>query len=273
MSVLYVVPTPIGNLNDMVPRAVSVLQQVDCIAAEDTRHSSSLLNFFDIKTRMVAYHEHNEKTQTEFLLSLLRQGKSIAVISDAGTPLISDPGYRLVKEAGLQGFSIVPIPGAVAAVAALSASGLPSDRFIFEGFLPAKKGRRRSAITERVDQTATMIFYESPHRVLETIQDMADVFGVDRKACVARELSKQYETIKTACFAELLEWMTADANQQRGEFVILVEGAPPRPEAVIDAYRLLKRLADSMPPNKAAALVAELSDLNKRELYQYLLDN
>ena len=273
MSQLYIVPTPIGNVDDMVPRAVSVLQQVDIIAAEDTRHSRHLLNMFDIKTKLVAYHEHNEQTQTEHLLTQLQAGLNIALISDAGTPLISDPGYRLVKRAVESDITVIPIPGPVAAMVALSASGLACDRFTFEGFLPAKRGKRVAQLQALKNESCTVIFYESPHRVLSVIEDMLDVFGAVRRVSVARELTKQFETIKTARLDELLAWMQADSNQQRGEFVLLVEGVEQAPgKQSIDAQTLAERLAEELPPNRAAAITAELCGLNKRDVYQMLLD-
>lgn len=274
MSVLYIVPTPIGNLNDMVPRAVQVLQQVDLIAAEDTRHSAALFRHFDIRTQAVPYHEHNESEQAERLLAHLSQGKTLALISDAGTPLVSDPGYRLVSEAQTAGFRVVPIPGAVAAMAALSASGLASDRFCFEGFLPAKSAKRQAALKLLSQETRTIIFYESTHRIVDMVTDLIEVFGGDRNVCVAREISKQFETIKTALAGEILTWMQADSNQQRGEFVVIVGGAQVDCAAPsIDAFDLVLKLAGSLPPNKASALAAEISGLPKRELYQYLMDN
>lgn len=267
-------PTPIGNLSDMVPRAVQVLQQVDVIAAEDTRHSAPLMRHFDIGTPMWAYHDHNEEEQAERLVALILEGKSVALISDAGTPLVSDPGFRLVEKATQAGVKVVPIPGAVAAMAALSASGLPSDRFVFEGFLPAKAAKRVSALEALLSETRTLIFYESSHRILDTLQAMHDVFGEERKVCVAREITKQYETIKTAALSDLVVWMQADSNQRRGEFVVLVEGGAERASGNgIDPYVLVQKIAKQLPPNKAAALAADISGLPKRELYQWLMDN
>lgn len=273
MSQLYIVPTPIGNVDDMVPRAVTVLQHVDIIAAEDTRHSRHLLNKFSIDTKLLAYHEHNEQVQADYLLAQMQSGLSVALISDAGTPLISDPGYRLVSAAVEHGITITPIPGPVAAMVALSASGLASDRFTFEGFLPAKQGKRLAQLHAFKGETRTLIFYESPHRVLSVLGDMLEVFGEKRRVCVARELTKKFETIKTACLTELLEWMEADSNQQRGEFVLLVEGAEKAVEQPqVDAWVLAQRLAQELPPNRAAAITAELCGLNKRDVYQQLLD-
>lgn len=272
MSQLFIVPTPIGNVDDMVPRAVSVLQQVDIIAAEDTRHSRHLLRKFAITTTMVAYHEHNEQAQTAYLLSQLQAGLSVAIISDAGTPLISDPGYRLVQQALAANIQVVPIPGPVAAIVALSASGLACDRFSFEGFLPAKQGKRIAQLAQFKQASSTTIFYESPHRVLATLTDMHAVFGGRRRVCVARELTKQFETLKTATLDELLAWMAADSNQQRGEFVLLLEGVTAAPEkAVFTADALAARLAQELPPNRAAAITAELCGLKKRDIYRRLV--
>src|SRR5690606_13608454 len=224
-GILYVVATPIGNLADMVPRAVETLQTVAVIAAEDTRHSARLLGHFDINTPTLAYHDHSDEQRTEQLLKRLRDGEDVALISDAGTPLISDPGYRLVRAARQQGSRIVPIPGACAVIAALSVAGLPSDKFSFEGFLPAKQVARQSLLRSLQQETRTLIFYEAPHRVLETVQDMCAVFGPDREVVMAREITKTFETIKSAPVAELAQWIAADTNQTRGEIVLLVHGA------------------------------------------------
>ena len=273
MSVLYIVPTPIGNLNDMVPRAVTTLQHVDIIAAEDTRHSAYLFKHFNITAPAQAYHEHNEAQMTPQLIDKLKQGLSVALISDAGTPLVSDPGYKLVRAAHDASIKVVPIPGAVAAMAALSASGLPSDSFSFEGFLPQKSSRRVAALESLKAETRTLIFYESTHRITDMVSDLAEVFGANRDACVCREISKQYETIKKAPLAELLEWMSEDTDQQRGEFVVLVAGASKQSDNIeIDPFQLVEKLAAVLPPNKAAAFVADISDQSKRTLYQFLMD-
>ena len=221
---LYVVATPIGNLADMSQRAVDVLAQVDRIAAEDTRRSGRLLQHFSITTPMLALHEHNERDLAPRLVEQLQQGESLAVISDAGTPLISDPGYNLVRLAHEAGVSVVPIPGASALICALSASGLPTDRFVFEGFLPAKAVSRRARLEALRSETRTLIFYESSHRLVECLHDMQVVFGVDRYVVLARELTKQFETLHGDGVRNLLHWVQDDPNQQKGEMVLLVQG-------------------------------------------------
>ncbi len=273
-GVLYVVATPIGNLADMVPRAIETLQTVAVIAAEDTRHSSRLLAHFDIKTPAVAYHDHSDEQRTEQLLRRLRDGDDVALISDAGTPLISDPGYRLVRAARQQGTQVVPVPGACAAIAALSAAGLPSDRFSFEGFLPAKQVARQSVLRTLQQEARTLIFYEAPHRVLETVQDMATVFGPERELVMARELTKTFETIKSAAAAELAQWIAADANQTRGEIVLLVRGAEKEADAEMDAetVRIMTLLLEELPLKQAAALGAKITGLKKNFLYTWALE-
>lgn len=270
---LFVVATPIGNLADMVPRAVETLQTVAVIAAEDTRHSSRLLAHFDIKTPAIAYHDHSDEQRTQQLIQRLQAGENVALISDAGTPLVSDPGYRLVRAARQQGITVVPIPGACALIAALSAAGLPSDRFTFEGFLPAKQTARRAVLQSLQRETRTLIFYEAPHRVLESVQDMVEVFGAERELVMARELTKTFETIKTAPAAELAQWIAADTNQERGEIVLLVHGAPKRDDAGLDAEaeRVMRILLEDLPLKQAAGLGAKLTGLKKNFLYQWAL--
>lgn len=272
-GILYVVATPIGNLADMVPRAIETLQTVALIAAEDTRHSARLLAHFDIKTPAVAYHDHSDDERTTQLLQRLQAGQNIALISDAGTPLVSDPGYRLVRAARQQGIGVVPIPGACALIAALSAAGLPSDRFAFEGFLPAKQTARRTVLQSLAHETRTLIFYEAPHRILESVQDMADVFGGERELVMARELTKTFETIKSAPASELAQWIAADSNQSRGEIVLLVHGASKRDEASLDAEaeRVMRILLEDLSLKQAAALGAKLTGMKKNFLYQWAL--
>ena len=271
---LYVVATPIGNLSDMVPRAVETLQSVAVIAAEDTRHSSRLLAHFDIKTPAVAYHDHSDETRTDQLVARLLAGDNIALISDAGTPLVSDPGYRLVRKAREQGIMVVPIPGACAMIAALSAAGLPSDRFAFEGFLPAKQVARCTQLETLAHDTRTLIFYEAPHRILETLQDMVSVFGADREVVIAREITKTFETIKGDKVAALAEWVAADTNQQRGEIVLLVAGAPKADNMDInlEQQRIMRVLLDELPVKQAAAIGAKITGLKKNYLYQWALE-
>ena len=272
---LYVVATPIGNLEDIGARALRVLREVALIAAEDTRHSARLLQHFGIATPLVACHEHNERDQGGRLVGRLLAGEDLALISDAGTPLISDPGYHLVRNARAAGVRVVPVPGACALIAALSAAGLASDRFIFEGFLPARAAGRRQRLQALVEEPRTLIFYEAPHRLLESLEDMRVLFGDDRPAVLARELSKAFETIKGASLGELCAWVAADSNQQRGECVLLIEGwqAPVGEEALsAEALRVLDLLLAELPLKRAAALAAEITGVRKNLLYQQALE-
>ena len=267
---LYVVPTPIGNLGDMTPRAIEVLNQVDVIAAEDTRHSARLLQHFGIKTPALAYHEHNERQLCHKLVERIQAGDSVALISDAGTPLVSDPGYHLVRAAREAAVPVVPLPGASAMITALSASGLASDRFVFEGFLPAKSAARCQRLQGLADDPRTLIFYESTHRIQASLADMAEVFGGQRQAVIARELSKRFETIHGDNLVALQAWLAADANQCRGEFVVLVQGAVAVADETVDAEtrRLLTILMQELPLKQAAALTARISGLKKNDLYR-----
>lgn len=271
---LYVVATPIGNLSDMVPRAIETLQTVKLIAAEDTRHSAHLLNHFGIKTPCVAYHDHSDDSRIEQILARLQSGDSVALISDAGTPLVSDPGYRLVKKAREAGIKVIPVPGACALIAALSASGLASDRFSFEGFLPAKQQARLTQLQTLEQETRTLIFYEAPHRVLETLQDMQSVFGNERQAVIAREITKTFETIQGDQLSQLVEWVAADSNQQRGEIVLLVEGSNKiqSTEITAEQIHIMKVLLEELPVKQAAALGAKITGLKKNFLYQWALE-
>jgi 16S rRNA (cytidine1402-2'-O)-methyltransferase len=271
---LYVVATPIGNLDDITARALKVLREVSLIAAEDTRHSARLLQHFGIETPLAACHEHNERDHGGRFLSRLLSGEDVALISDAGTPLISDPGFHLVRSAQAAGVRVVPVPGACALIAALSAAGLPSDRFSFEGFLPAKASARRGRLEGVREESRTLIFYEAPHRLLESLEDMRGVFGGERQAVLARELTKTFETLKGASLAELCAWVAADANQQRGECVVLVGGwQPPEGEESVsaEAVRVLELLLAEMPVKRAAALAAEITGVRKNLLYQEAL--
>ncbi|MHB8534411.1 MAG: 16S rRNA (cytidine(1402)-2'-O)-methyltransferase [Sulfuricaulis sp.] len=273
IGTLYVVATPIGNLEDMTPRALRVLSEADLIAAEDTRHSGRLLKHFGIGTRTEALHEHNERSQVPRLIDILREGKSIAFITDAGTPLISDPGFHLVRAARQAGIRVVPVPGACAAIAALSVAGLPSDRFVFEGFPPAKSAARRAVFEKLQTEARTLIFYESPHRIIECLADMAAVFGAERHAVLARELTKQFETIRDATLAELQRWVEGDKDQQLGEFVILIHGLPRAEQESVDAEaeRVLKLLLEELPVSQATALAARITGLKKNRLYEFAL--
>lgn len=269
---LYVVATPIGNLEDMTPRAVNVLKRVACVACEDTRHSARLMAHFAIDAPLVAYHDHSHEQRTQQLLARLQSGEDIALISDAGTPLVSDPGYRLVRAAGDAGIPVVPVPGASALVAALSAAGLPSDRFAFEGFLPAKATARQKQLAALAADPRTLIFYEAPHRLLDSLRDMQAAFGGEREAVMARELTKTFETIRRSPLAELIDFVAADSNQQRGEIVLLLRGAPAAPsELDPGAEHTMRVLLEELPLKQAAAIGAKLTGLRKNDLYQWAL--
>lgn len=271
---LYVVATPIGNLDDMSPRAVAVLRGVTVIAAEDTRHSAGLLRHFDIATPLVALHEHNERQQSEKLIDRMRAGGAIALISDAGTPLLSDPGYHLVRAAHQAALRVVPVPGPSAAIAALSVSGLPTDRFSFEGFLSAKAAARRARLVELQADPRTLIFYEAPHRIAAALDDMVTVFGAEREAVLARELTKLYETVRAAPLGELAEWVRGDADQQRGELVVLVRGAEARASEALsdDTQRIVRVLLAELPLKQAVALTAEITGEKRNALYEWAVD-
>jgi len=272
-GILYVVATPIGNLEDFPVRAQRVLNEVDLIAVEDTRHSGKLLQHFGIATAVTPFHEHNERERTDELVGLLRQGKRLALVSDAGTPLVSDPGYRLVRAAHAAGVRVVPVPGPCAAVAALSASGLPSDRFAFEGFPPAKRVARRNWLERLVREPRTLIFYESPHRIVESLADMVDVFGASREAVYARELTKQFETVRHASLGELAQWVAGDDKQRLGEIVVLVHGVAAGDDTAAneEAQRVLHLLLAELPVSQAAALAAGITGRKKNELYELAL--
>lgn len=274
-GILYIVATPIGNLQDITQRALSTLESVDLIAAEDTRHSGILLSHYGIKKPFFALHDHNEQQRSAVLVEKLQQGQHIALISDAGTPLISDPGFHLVRECRQAGVKIVPIPGACAAITALCSSGIASDRFCFEGFLPAKSKGRCDKLSELVNESRTLIFYESTHRILDSLADMQQIFGADRYVVMARELTKTWETIYGAPLSELIEWLAQDSNRIKGEIVLVVEGKPQtaNEEISLQAVRLLQNLANELPLKKAAAIVAETFGYKKNALYQYGLDN
>lgn len=274
MSELYVVATPIGNLSDISARAVEVLKQVDLIACEDTRHSSRLLNHLNIQKPLLSYHDHNESQQTQNLIAKLQAGQSIALISDAGTPLISDPGYQLVKQAHENNIVVVPLPGPCALITALSASGLPSDRFTFEGFLPAKQQARVETLAKLRAETRTLIFYESTHRISASLDDMVKVFGADRQAVVARELTKAFETLRGDKLGNLSEWVKGDANQRKGEVVLLVRGAEAveQDDVRVEAEKVLAVLLEELPVKQAAQLAAKITGGKKNALYQMALE-
>ena len=271
---LFVVATPIGNLEDITARALRVLAEVNLIAAEDTRHTQRLLQHFMIKTPLLACHDHNEREEGGRLVQRLLAGESIALVSDAGTPLISDPGFHLVKQAQQAGVQVVPVPGVSAVITALSAAGLPSDRFSFEGFLPAKATARQAKLSALKEETQTLIFYEAPHRILECVADCALVFGEDRPAVLARELTKTFETIRQLPLAELRDWIASDSNQQRGECVLLIAGAPKQESQALsdDALRVMQLLMAELPLKKAAQLAADITGARKNALYQWALE-
>ena len=273
-AVLYIVATPIGNLGDMTPRAVEVLQSVALIAAEDTRHSGRLMAHFNIKTPMISVHDHNERQRLQTILDKLSAGENIALISDAGTPLISDPGFYLVRGVRDAGFKVVPVPGCSAVITAMCAAGVPTDRFIFEGFLPAKRTGRQQQLALIKSEERTVIFYESTHRIIETLNDMVEVLGADRYVVMARELTKTFETIHGDKVSDLLVWMEQDHNQQKGEFVLIVQGVEPKKEEGFSAETLhvLETLLGELPVKQAAALAAKLTGEKKNALYQEALN-
>lgn len=267
---LHVVATPIGNLGDLSSRALETLKSVDLVCAEDTRHTAQLLSHFGVRAPLWALHEHNEAQQAEQVIAKLREGAQVALVSDAGTPLVSDPGFRLVRAAREAGIEVTPVPGACAAIAALSVAGLPSDRFAFEGFLPQKSSARQAALRELAGERRTLMFYESSHRIRECLADMAEAFGGERRAVLARELTKKFETVIDGSLAQLAQALDADENQRRGEFVVIVEGAP---EADADASlaqgrRAFAILREHLPPAQAAKLAAEISGAPRRALYE-----
>lgn len=264
---LYIVATPIGNLDDITLRAVSILKSVDAIAAEDTRHSKKLLQHLGINTPMFALHEHNEMQKKSAVIERVQQGESIALISDAGTPLISDPGFLLVREARQAGIAVTPIPGASSILAGLSCSGLPTDRFIFEGFIPSKKGDRKKRFESLSAEKRTLIFFEAPHRIESSLQDCADVFGRDRQAVLCRELTKTWETFLTGNLANILSEVKTDPNQSRGELVLVIAGQKKSSELDGQSQLLLELLMESLPLKKAASITAQVSGLNKKVLY------
>ena len=268
-GVLYVVATPMGNLQDISLRALETLKNVSLIAAEDTRHSQRLLQHYQITTQVSSLHQHNERQRCQGLIERLQQGQSIALISDAGTPLISDPGYLLVAEVRAQGLPVVPIPGACALITALSASGLDTQAFSFLGFLPAKAGARLRQLQALQEESRTLIFYEAPHRILESLQAMLEVFGPQRQVCLARELTKTFETLLTLPLEQLLAQVASDPNQRKGEMVLLVAGAEPSEGLSLEARQLLAALMEALPLKQAAQITAQHYGLKPKPLYQY----
>ncbi|MDW6001748.1 16S rRNA (cytidine(1402)-2'-O)-methyltransferase [Vibrio mangrovi] len=272
---LYIVPTPIGNLGDITQRAIDVLSQADMIAAEDTRHTGKLLSHLNIQTKTFSLHDHNEQEKASVLVEKLLSGQTIALVSDAGTPLISDPGYHLVRLCRQAGVKVVPLPGACAVITALSASGLPSDRFSFEGFLPPKTKARKDRITAIAQDERTCIFYESPHRIVDSLHDLQEVLGPEREVVLARELTKTFETIQGLPLGELIPWVMADENRRKGEMVLLIHGYRrlEQDELPEDAVRTLRLLTQELPLKKAAGLVAEIYHLKKNALYKWGLEH
>lgn len=270
---LYIVATPIGNLDDITLRARDVLANVDAIAAEDTRHSRRLLQHLGIETPLFALHEHNETQQAQAVIERLARGEAVALVSDAGTPLISDPGYPLVHAARQAGVRVIPVPGASSLLAALSCSGLPTDRFVFEGFLPAKHGARQNRLQAMAGETRTMIFFEAPHRIRDCLADMAAVLGEDRDAVLARELTKTYETFLQGTLASLEQQVAADGNQERGEMVLVVAGNRREASLDADAEKLFYTLLEELPLKQAAALAARITGIGKNVFYQAGLDS
>ncbi|MGD8570110.1 MAG: 16S rRNA (cytidine(1402)-2'-O)-methyltransferase [Gammaproteobacteria bacterium] len=271
-GILYIVSTPIGNLGDITYRAVEVLRHAGLIVVEDSRHSAKLLQHYDITATRYVLHDHNERENSIHLIEKLQQGVDVALISDAGTPLISDPGYWLVQRAVENSIKVVPVPGPSAAIAALSVSGLPSDRFCFEGFLPAKAGARQKALQSLAGEPRTLIFYEAPHRIVDSLQDMVAVFGATRPAVVARELTKTFETVLRGSLESLLAQVSADPNQQKGEFVVLVQGIYQSQQiSHTEQDHLLAVLLEAVPVKTAAALASKISGVKKNQLYDRAL--
>jgi len=268
---LYVVATPIGNLEDISYRAVRILTEADLVAAEDTRHSRVLLSHYNISTPMQAVHEHNETQVTGQILERITNGEAVALISDAGTPLISDPGYRLVQAAREANLPVHVVPGPSAVTAALSVAGLPPDRFAFEGFLPSKTSARRKKLESLGRETRTLVFFESSHRIEDSIDDMSKAFGGQRLAAVCRELTKKFETVLRAPLTEISEQLAQDKNQTRGEFVVVVDGFEgSEDEALSNAYSMAKALLEFLPASQAARVAAKLNDVPRRKVYQML---
>ncbi|MCG9731540.1 16S rRNA (cytidine(1402)-2'-O)-methyltransferase [Shewanella sp. Isolate13] len=268
---LYIVPTPIGNLGDISSRALEVLNQVSLIACEDTRHSGKLLSHFGIETRKTALHDHNERDRAQWIIQKLGNGEAVALISDAGTPLISDPGYHLVKQVREAGFNVIPLPGPCAAITALCASGLPSDRFSFEGFLPSKEKARLDKLAALKDDPRTLIFYESPHRIVHSLESIVAALGEDREIVMAREVTKTFETFLTGTSGEVLQTVKDDPNQQRGEIVLMCHGHRSDEESEFSptVINTLKLLCEELPLKKAAAVAGQIYDIKKNALYKH----
>jgi 16S rRNA (cytidine1402-2'-O)-methyltransferase len=272
-ATLYVVATPIGNLRDITLRALDVLAAVDVIAAEDTRTTRRLLTHFSIAKRMIALHQHNEAGAARRIVDLLRAGQAVAFVTDAGTPGISDPGGTLVKLAREQGCNVVPVPGANAAICALSAAGIPASRFVFYGFLPASSGLRRRELEELRSSPYTLVFYEAPHRILESVSDLADVFGLHRYLAIARELTKLFENIHVCPLGNAVPWLEANPNNQKGEFVLILAAAEPAKEDRLSdqTQRTLELLLEDLPLKQAVKLAADITGDSKNKIYSLAL--
>ncbi|NTS76605.1 16S rRNA (cytidine(1402)-2'-O)-methyltransferase [Catenovulum sp. SM1970] len=268
-SHLYIVATPIGNLKDISARALDVLAGVDLVAAEDTRVAKRLLSEYEIEAQCIAYHDHNESTQSDNLITKLQAGQSIALVSDAGTPLINDPGYTIVKKCRELGIKVVPIPGSCALIAALSAAGVATDQFYYGGFLPAKTKARCDVLSLLAERSYSSVFYESPHRILASLADVQKTLGDKRQIVIAREITKTFETIKGGAVADVIDWMQADHNQQKGEFVLIVEGVASSGQLDDRAKQLLESLIEHLPLKVASGIVAQTFDLKKKQVYEY----
>jgi 16S rRNA (cytidine1402-2'-O)-methyltransferase len=269
---LYIVATPIGNLEDLSPRAKMVLENVDLIVAEDTRHSKPMLNQFGIGTKISAYHDHNERSQTPVLIEQLQAGASIALISDAGTPLICDPGYHLLLAAHAEKIKIIPIPGPSALISALSVAGFSSEKFIFEGYLPARKTARRQRLQELKNETRTLVFYEAPHRILASIKDAIICFGGERQAVIAKEITKRHENIQRGTLPGLLDWLHSDKDLTKGEFVVVIQGDKTSQFDTQEASRILKILLADHSVKEAAKLTSEIMQGNRNDIYKLAMD-
>jgi len=269
---LYIVATPIGNLEDLSPRAKVVLQNVDLIVAEDTRHSKPMLNQFGIETKVHAYHDHNERAQTPVLIEQLKAGMSIALISDAGTPLICDPGYHLLLAAHTEKIKVIPIPGPSALISALSVAGFSSEKFVFEGYLPARKTARQQRLLRLKDETRTLVFYEAPHRILASIEDAIICYGGERQAVIAKEISKQHENIQRGTLAGLLQWLHSDKDLTKGEFVVVIQGHKTSQFDTQEASRILKILLADHSVKQAARLTSEIMQGNRNDIYKLAME-
>ena len=264
---LYIVATPIGNLEDLSPRAQRILSAVDLILAEDTRHSARLLRTFDIRTRTLAFHENNEERMTGRIISRLAAGSSVALVADAGTPLISDPGFKLVRQAHAQNIPVSPVPGPAALIAALSAAGVAPGKFLFEGFAPARAEARRKRMSALAGAAHTLVFYETPHRIKAFLGDAATIFGAGREACIARELTKKFETIRHGTLGGLIDWMESDPDQGKGEFVVVIAGAGEEHADSAELTALLRVLLKSLSLKQAVQIAAELTGAGRNEIY------